>query len=685
MKYDINKLLDLDYLYELLSTFNNEFNGISVLSFKLYNLDDFMNMDIEDINSLFGKYNIDNYNLVQYLKNDFIDSDWEFADLYSDDVELSIKQKNELKEKALFEIENLNYAISLDRDEVNKRKNVIENEIINIKNLIRIFDENVIITEEDVMWLYDFLSSHDFTSSERYQFSSLIVKLLIAKNKELSQKEDEENLQEFETTLDDIYSSPESLDISYDEIIIGYYDKYRVLFDEVQLGSTLEDIIDMVTSLGEEIQIITSLDDFCIKFVSLLSQLHNARINGLDDEYKSILTELEKLDEFYNDNKDRSFNLKSDVDDLLSKINYLDVSLDFKDEITYELLEIKKQLSKSFVEATLLDSIFVRYNFINQTVNQLFSLTALNMQISDLIIPTSGYVEHNGDYYTKISEIRSRVLLLIDKVIKEGYNQSIEEIYNDICIEIKNYQNSNTEQTNENVDSQLQLSGFVLFDFGQDNIPYVLEDLNVKGKNSLIDSSIISNKLNSGFSDYSNLIRDLLLYGKPEVLQNGNTMAYADKIMGSVFYDETSKVPTGMVRIRPSKSSIVRFVSKAVVLKPGTEIYEQVTNLLREILPNIMIDESKSFSLFINFSSSLKKSSTDPYDEAIKRFNKKGPLYKLFFTNKHDQKQSLSSHELDLLREIILMTLNSYYELEKYNDKLCFDIIAQIGGKKTRG
>lgn len=683
MKYDINKLLDLDYLNEILSNFNNELNQLSFSFSDFYNLEDFTKMDIDKINSLFRTYNIDNSNLIQYLQNDFIDDEWEFADLYSEDISLSIEQKSNLKNRAIAEIGKLNSVIVIEKTKNDKKRELIEREIINVKNLIRIFDETTMISEEDVLWLYSFLSAQNFTNAEKYNFSSVIVKLLISKNRDLSQKENEENLQEFETKLDDIYSTEETIDINYDECIFTYYSKYKIFFDEVQLGGTLEDVIDIGSSLGDEVQSINSLDDFCIKFVSLLGKLHNARITGDEDLYKIIETELQKLDQFFETHKNNVSSLKNDVDNLLSKINYLDVDEDFLDELVLELEEFKKEFSVSFVELSSLDRICVRCNFINQTLNQLFNLTESNRRISDLLKPSK--IEHTGDYYTKLSGLRSEIMCLIDKVIKDGYSEVIEASYNGVCKEIKNYQIDESSVSSLDSSKKVQLSGFVLFDIGPDNELYVLKDLNNKDKNTLIDNSIIANKLNSGFSDYSNLIRDLLLYGAPEALHNGTTNAYADKIMGSVFYDEAGNRSTGMVRIRPTRSSIVRFVCKEVVLTPGSEIYTQVTNLLSEMLPSLIIDESKSFSLFINFSSALKKSSTGSYDEAIKRYDRKGPLYKLFFTNKNDQKQSLSDEELNLLREIIKMTLEGYYDLEKYNDKLRFDIITQIGGKKTRG
>ena len=276
-----------------------------------------------------------------------------------------------------------------------------------------------------------------------------------------------------------------------------------------------------------------------------------------------------------------------------------------------------------------------------------------------------------------LCNLQSEVLSLINLVTDNNYDVSYEYSYNEYLNIYKSYIKEDKEDF-----EKVGLCGFVLFDFDSKNNPYILEDLNIKSRKNMIDSSLKQGEIVSGFKDYSNLIRDLLIHGVPEVMINGIT-AYGDRIMGDVFYNVDKRETTGMIRIRPLRNSPVRFVCKELVLYPKTESHSQVTNLLKEILPNVQIDLNEKFSLFVNFGSALKRGDTDSYSVVIKRFQVQSALYKLLFSKSPIER--FSDDELNVIRDIILMTLDAYKELENYHENLDFSIINSLGGAKNRG
>ena len=79
MGFDINRLLDIDYLNELASNFNIEIMNLSSSCLELYSLEMFKDYSTEKINELFGQYNFSCSSVIQYYESDFIDDNWEFG------------------------------------------------------------------------------------------------------------------------------------------------------------------------------------------------------------------------------------------------------------------------------------------------------------------------------------------------------------------------------------------------------------------------------------------------------------------------------------------------------------------------------------------------------------------------------------------------------------------------------
>lgn len=356
------------------------------------------------------------------------------------------------------------------------------------------------------------------------------------------------------------------------------------------------------------------------------------------------------------------------------------MNAEFYDKVIESLELYKNQILKNIFNDLICNKIVGSIEELNKTVNQVIYLTELNNEILNLLnLASSSLNQLSNQDYLELSGIQQDVLYYIDMVMQDGYSVDVESFYNNAMLIMENFNHEEKDLVNKT-----QLMGFVLFDFDDNCVPYVISDLDPHSKDNLIDVSILQGKCDSGFQDYSDLVNDILLYGVPRAVYGDFNNNYLYKLITPVYSDKNSrKNPTGMIRIRPSKGSLVRFISRDVILKPDTQIFSQVINLLKEILPSIEIDNSKEFKLVVNFASSMKGSSDESYHECMLRYDRKSPLYRLFFSDTN--KDCLSDQEYSLLRDIIHMSLDAYCKLEKVNDKLYFDIIKQIGGKNTYG
>ena len=681
MRYDINNLLDLDYLNGKISQLNNEVDDLKKQLVESYNFDDLRKLNIDEIKIIFSKYNISCVSLIQYVDSDFINQDWEFADLFADDIEYSKELEEKLKEMALLEVSKLNDAINLNNQTILKEIENIKNDIVSLKKILEIIDVNYFILEEDILWLLEFSSKQNCTLSELYHFSSDISKFLIAKNKKILESKAKNDEAEFEASLDDIYSSEEEIQESiYLDEIRKYYNKYKTTFDMINLGNELDEIMEISNELSVGIEKINSSDDFCIVLGSLFYKISNTDDNL---EMEKLMRDVVDLDKFYEEHMDKINLLVEEIDEIENRIQRFPFGYlndEFYDKIMALLKLYKKQILENIFNDLIYDEVVILIEELNKTINQVIYLTELNNEIINLLnLASSSLNELSNQDYLELSGIQQDVLYYIDMVMQDGYSLDIERFYNNAMLVMENFNHEEKEEVNK-----IQLMGFVLFDFDEANNPYVISDLDPHSKDNLIDVSILQGKCDSGFQDYNNLVSDILLYGIPRMISGSLSNYNFYKLVTPVYFDKNSrKNPTGMIRIRPSRSSLVRFISRDVILKPDTQIYGQVTNLLKEILPNIEIDNSREFKLVINFASSMKKSSEDSYHECMLRYDRKSPLYRLFFSD--TTKDCLSEHECDLLRDIIHMSLDAYFKLEKVNDKLHFDVIKQIGGKNTYG
>ena len=125
MRYDImvdgKKLMDLEYLNNYIVQVELEINRIKASYLDEYTLDMFKKSDVGDIRKLFDKYGVSCKALIEYLSDDYIDPTWEFADLFADDMSYSGQLRDDLKQKALVEIEALNKQMMLVNEDAARR------------------------------------------------------------------------------------------------------------------------------------------------------------------------------------------------------------------------------------------------------------------------------------------------------------------------------------------------------------------------------------------------------------------------------------------------------------------------------------------------------------------------------------------------------------------------------------
>ena len=242
----------------------------------------------------------------------------------------------------------------------------------------------------------------------------------------------------------------------------------------------------------------------------------------------------------------------------------------------------------------------------------------------------------------------------------------------------------NKKYDTENNLNNILLRGFVLCDFDEENQPYILSDLEPSKKNKMIDASIEPKKVKKGYEDFSRLINDLFMFGNTEKLDNNDGQGNTERVCDAVWYDPNERTKkTGMYRIKWDKVGVERFVEQRIVLHTGTVMYEQVINIIREIVPNVLFDSSMDVNLYINYASALKRDDKGLYNVAINRFDRRSPLYKLFNVPKN--KTELSNEECELLKDIIHASLDAFSKLKDINPDVHVDVIKQIEEGRTRG
>lgn len=706
---DVDKILQLDYLNSLISQINNTISEKKSLFVLEYDFEQLLIMSLEDINKLFSNYNVDNANLLRYVESDFLDESWEFADLYLDDIGFSSEQKGKLSDLAMIDVANLNQVIRENNINIQKEIDKLTSNLKRIDTFIKILNDDDLIVDEEVDELKEFIIYNSLIpDKDRFKLSVNVVKYLISTGKKILLKKELVDTDEFERKLDEVRNNAlindvtvggrKIADLPYCDVIEEYYEKYKELFNENGYSDILEFMMDaseLYKEIDDEANSI-SKSDFCIKVAGLLYNLNFV----IDEETnKEILDKLKELDDLYLlNNKFKKFRNKNleKIAEFRDRLN--DDGLSSTDDKT-RLLNILKllqdELLNNIINSDRKDEIEKAIDSLSESIDKLFDdknrlneIDEYNNRIKELIsLPMIVYLL-GTNLYNELIELQGNFLNLREEINENGFTSDMDlkltkYKYVLSCVEEK-LENSSGEK--KDTTELTTLKGFVLFDVSSSGDTYVVVDLDPSHKDRLIDKAIANDKLKKGYEDYNKLIRDLHIIGNTERLSNNSSHGYNnDKLNEPVYYDTENKThenETGMYRLKYDRNGVERFVERKVVLHPGTKMCEQVTGVIKKILPDVDFDYSADIILYINFASAMKLDDIETYGKAIKRYTK-GPLYKMFFDDKN--KESLSENECKLLEDFIHLTLQSYAELEKKNPYLQFDIIRQMGGMKTRG
>lgn len=710
---NVEKILQLDYLEGLLLQVEEHIVSEKEKIIKHYDIDILESMAIDEINNLFKNYNIKCESLL-HLKNDvYLDESFEYAKFYMDDIAYSSEQKQLLREKAKGEIELLNSRIDLVNEQIfNQIMEVVKKtKLINL--LIKVLKNDDLILGTDVNEMKKLmLTSSLLKDEDRCQASLSLVKYLIQSGRKILFNKENIDSTSFEKALDNVHKSSgyieEKTDMNtklpYYDVVLKYYGRYKDLFastgytdifEFMLVADSLSDGIDMkFESLNRE--------NFCIQVASLLYQL-----NFIDDRAmeKEILDVLLKLDLLYEMDM-KYFDYKKqrllDIDKCFSELDSLDLNvkipfvLDIVNKIKNRLILLKMDLENEIISDIKKDNIDLEYqNILNgidnisERINLINEIDVYNSKIRDIF--------GDGKNTMLLTEEISNLLVFIqDKMLTFKKEICKNDLTKEISLEIKEYFNrineielgfkTSVELPKEN-SKKVVLNGFVLCDFDKDNKPYILSDLDLASKDKMIDKSIETNKLKKGFDSYSKLVNELFLLGNTEKLDNNDSQGYnIDRLNEPVYRDPKNRIhenETGMYRLKYDRNGVESFIEQRIVLHHDTKIYKQVVEIIKGILPNVEFENSKDLNLYINFASLMKLTDVDGYSDAMRRYDRCSPLYKLFIGDR--DKEQLTDSECQLLKDIINMSLNAFLELEKVNPNLHFDIIRQMGGVKTRG
>ena len=130
-----------------------------------------------------------------------------------------------------------------------------------------------------------------------------------------------------------------------------------------------------------------------------------------------------------------------------------------------------------------------------------------------------------------------------------------------------------------------------------------------------------------------------------------------------------------MIRIRPRRTSLVRFIDEKIVIKPENKNYAQIKELLESKFKNVEFDDT--FNIYINYLTAFKCKDTDSYITSTRR--QESSILKSLLEDR-----VLSQNELDTLSEAIDSSISAYDELCNMNENFSFKAMNMIKEGDTR-
>ena len=694
---DVNKLLQLDYLKKFNSELDILIKQEENKKIGEFELDVLLSMDRDKIVSIFNEYGIKCENILEKLDSLFLDEKWEFFDLFEDDLEYSMNQRQLLDEKVKIEVLELNKKVEANNERINIAISKLKEKKQLIGLIINFIETSSLIKGEDINELKELiLVSQLIKENERLDACLLIVKYLIESGKRIIFNKDNIKTDEFDKSVEEAYESStyqeqyedKSISIPYYEVIMKYYNKYKDLIEVAGYVDVFE-LIESSSNILENIDVDSlSKDDFCLQLGCLLYQLCYIGETNLE---KEVLMELSKLDLLYDEDKG-NISTKNEmltlIDGFFSKLEGMDISL--LNKIRTRLKVLKSNL-KDIISNKRISELVLELNDIKRHIDNLAEILNLIKQVNEYtqkIMDIFNSSKIDSDDSLLLSSLQNKLSEYEFNILSERQFKDVRKELFDCFVKVDEIlvrlQKSNVADETKN---KILLRGFVLCDCDENNRPYILDDLELSSKNKMIDKSIEPKKLKKGFDAYNKLVNDLFLLGNTEKLDNNDSYGYnIDRLNEAVYWDTKNKThenETGMYQIKGERNGVERFVEQRIVLHNNTLIHKQVIDIIREILPNVEFDSSGDINIYINYASAMKRDDEHLYNIAINRFTQKSLLYKIF--NEPKNKTQLSDNECDLLKDIIHASLDAFSKLDEINSYLHLEVVKQIEEGRTRG
>ena len=310
----------------------------------------------------------------------------------------------------------------------------------------------------------------------------------------------------------------------------------------------------------------------------------------------------------------------------------------------------------------------------------------------------------------KISELEKKLPIISEdktyyntiKYKLEGWKSTITNTFiieqdDSIIKQIEKHYNIIINEINKKDDSNVQIKAIVLFD-EINGAPIILE--NLFGEKPLVDDKLNDRQYVTCMEELDRLINNLFTEGKPESLNNTltNGSVPKGKVDDIIYRPVTKRIknmqadrndPTSMHRIRPKKSSNVRFAEQLIQIEKETTLYNQLTPIIERYYPNYNTGTEKLY-IYINLGAALKQVDADLYENCVSRYDKnKIELLKIFYddyrrTNEYKPKLkvSLNQEELDIFEKYVKSSKETLKKLEEKSKWFDFKNIG-IGGNQN--
>lgn len=629
-----------DTIEEQLSLIEKEYHDIEL---KKINLENISAEDFEIYLRTF-KYEVD-----ENIKNFKSLSMPNFKKYFPQSYEEILKSLNDI-------VNDINNKIDRISKDVTSKTNKLKKIDLDIKDLIHKvgvykevlkYSEISFMDSEKAEEIKKFIFMHEYLDeNERANIVDFLVKNILRNIKKKNQYFDEKNkefesaIPFFETKNEKDGETEQSLGENESQSILNVRNSIRELLDTYKdiyvegvdfLG--LDDLSNIINSPDEvDLETVIFGISYCIDFIN------NAN-NSLEDREKFI--------EFYNKLKNIYITKYNDRE----KIKKMNAD---KDE---------------------------RYSNLENAFNELEKMS-MSFYGSKIYFDLS---DKDREYFEEFNDLLKQFIERLNDVLIDNEDNITIDLYNELMNEYNKYimsfgaimsyySNGNTVTKNEKV-----MKSFIINDIDSNtNEPVVICDFCTR---PLVDEAALSSGKNWK-DEYSLLINELISYGAPLMLLNGesNVSNFTDKIDDFVCFDKDRNDKTGMHRYRATRNSNVRFVEEIVTLKPNTPIFNQVKSIILKYLPDAVISNDENFILYINFANMVKKVDKDGYNVAIRRLGSSNLMKLLHQNGKYKRrkgesdgtlKTELSEQDLSLLEEYISRTIEAY---KKLNNDYGFNI-----------